>query len=253
MLLSLGVISASVDLYTVVPTDKDRTTRLLCPTHLVPLKQSYVCSQEGESINMADAKRGMETSTGWVIAPEADKPHAEANKQLVLTPISAAVLSDKTFEGPSVYYLAPSTAAAMQTWEVLSGIVRKGKIALVAKSALGEKAREKLWKLDLFQGFLVLREMVYPEAIRPAPEILHVKVSKEITTLVDQFVENLTAEWDSLDVSDANARRFDEWMAAGKTIITDTEVPPARDTSPIDLLAALQEAVHTSVETKKKR
>lgn len=250
MMLSLGVISASVDLYAVVPTDKARSTRMLCPTHHEPLKQQYICEQ-GENLHPVardEAVRGIETVNGWIIAPDEEKPSAETSKQLELTPVATAVLSERTFEGPAIYYLTPSSAVSMQAWEVLVGILKKGKISLVTKNALGQSAREKLWKLDLFCGYLVMRELVYPEAIRPVPDILHVKVDKKITVLVEQFVENLLTDWDSLDSSDSNARRFDEWMAAGKTVITQPTTQT--ESSPVPLLEALQEAV---IEKKARR
>lgn len=245
MMLSLGsVISAFVDIHTVIPTQKTGA-HLLCGTHTKRLSQFYRC-EEGEEVPRENQVRGIETGNGWLIQTN-ERPLVETDKQIQLTPVPMDEVLENTFEGDSIYYLVPSASTSNQVWQVLASIVRKNEIAMISKCALGSRQNEKMWKLGLFRGYLVLRELVYPEAIKATPEIPDATIDKQTAALVDQFVENLVSSWDSFDTSDPNLKRLDAWMQAGK-LIEDPDVQ-VKEVSAVPLLDSLREAV----EENKKR
>lgn len=247
MMLSLGsVIQAQVDIHTVIPTVKSGA-HLLCATHTKRVSQFYRC-EEGEEVAWGELARGIETAEGWKVQTD-PPPRSEADKTIPLTPVPLNELLEQTFEGPAIYYLVPNAAAANQVWQVLAQIVKRGKIALISKMALGERQNEKMWRLDLFRGYLVLRELVYPEVIKAVPEIPEAKIDKQISTLVDQFVENLVSSWDSFDSSDPNIKRFDAWIQAGTTV-AGPEVQ-VKEVSPAPLLDSLRHAVETTKKARK--
>lgn len=252
MMISLGtIISAQVDLHSVLPTVKS-ATRLLCEEHHVPLKQTYQCpgTEKAEPHGNVRVVRGVEAPDGWVLLTE-PKPTTEEvkpeidKKSLALYPVPAADVEANTVVGESIYYLAPSSPASNQVWAILASIIKKGKVALLTKGTF--TPNEKMYRLESFRGYLVLRELVFPDKISEAPPTPEVKVDKDMAKLVEQFVDNLVAPWEDFDSTDTNAKRFDAWVAKGKLVpLPDVQVKDASSTSPINLMETLKQAVENA-------
>ena len=252
MMLSLGLIQAQVDLHTVLPTVKS-TTRMLCGEHIVPLKQYYQCpgTDKAEAHSDVDIVRGVPNAEGWTILTQ-PKPEADNDvdkKSLSLYPIPAFEVEVNTFAGDSIYYVVPSGKASDQTWAILAQVIKKGKVALVTKAAF--TPNEKMYRLELFRGYLVLRELVFPDKIAETPPVPEGKVDKAMASLVEQFIDNLVEPWDNFDSSDTNAKRFDAWLATGKQVAgPEVRVKDADSSSPINLMETLKQAVE---DAKKKK
>jgi non-homologous end joining protein Ku len=219
---------------------------MLCEEHHVPLKQYLQCpgTDDAEPHNDVNIVRGVEAPDGWVILttpkPTAEEVKPEIDKKaLNLYPIPASEVEANTVVGESIYYLAPSTAASYQVWAILAAIVKKGKGAFTPN--------EKMYRLESFRGYLVLRELVFPDKISETPPTPEVKVDRAMAGLVEQFVDNLVAPWDAFDSSDTNAKRFDAWVAQGKHVpLPDVHVKDASSTSPINLMETLRQAVENA-------
>ena len=240
--LSLGPISTSVDLETVAPKVKTGLNRI-CPEHSVKLSQKYQCPGTGtadeHTVTWGSWNVGREGADGFVVVDVDKKPSVEGVGGLSLTPVPKKGLEASTLEGEGMYYAVPSTEHAQATWAIFRKLVA-GKTTLVARGAL-RKGVEKLWKITTFDDYLVLREVIFPENLKPSPEAVGTKVDKETYDLVNQFVENLSTDWDDFDSSDTMAARMEEWMSNGTTVEAGdvaVEGPPA-----MDLNAALREAL----------
>lgn len=241
LVLSLGsVIQTTVDLHAVVPSSKPTGMHRMCPEHLLQLKQTHKCPEGHEVDNWV---LGHTSPTGVTLAPDTPRPESEATPVLELLPVPAKQVDDNTFYGPSIYYMKPHPAT-MQAWLALQSIVDKGKTALVTKGAL-RRGGEKLWRIDSFRDYLVLREIVFPEDIRSIPENVDDKLEKGTVGLVSQFLENLETTWEKVDTVDRSREQLMEWINQGETIIEQTEsidrTPEAKS-----LLDQLQEAVNKS-------
>ena len=238
LLLSLGsIIQVQVDLQTVVPTQRSGL-RILCPEHHQPLKQSYNCP-EGHPVERW--VKGKQTADGWQIPKEDEKPEFDADQAFDLVPVPADQLEAHTFAGKSIYYCQPTNTVSHEAWAVLRKILAKGKIALVTKGALRRGAK-KLWRIDVFRDYLVLRDIEFPENIRAVPEQVDVKIPKATHDLVNQFIDNLMVSWDTLDTTDETRQQVEAWIAAGEAVAADTKSMAGLDDA-VGAVISLQDAL----------
>jgi len=170
---------------------------------------------------------GYETADGYRIVDDAVRPKVEASGGLVLTPVPKKDLEAATLEGDGLYYATPSNEHVESTWAIFNKLVN-GKTALVTKGALRAGTNtEKLWRVTTFNGYLVLREIRFPENLKPSPEAISKKVDKDTYELVMQFADKLSTEWSDFDSTDTMAARMAEWMDEG----TDAVPSPISDTA----------------------
>ena len=243
LILSLGLISASVDLETVAPRVSSGLNRI-CPKHTVKLKQQYICpgteKDEPHDIAWGSWDMGAETPDGYKVVDEQERPRIEGSTGFSLVPVPRKDLEASTFEGDAIYYASPSTTFVEESWAILNKVVTHGKVALITKGALrAGTTTEKIWRLTSFNGYLVLREVRFPENVKPKPAMPKAKPDKATMDLVNQFIEKLSVEWNEFDASDTMAARMSEWMSDG----TDVESQSAASAEPLDLKAALAAAL----------
>lgn len=246
LVLSLGsVIQTTVDLHSVIPSSKPTGMNRMCPTHLQKLNQTHKCPEGGHEVSWDEFVLGKPgPGGGLVLAPTTDdKPQNEATSVLELKPIPASDIDDTTFDGPSVYYMQPYDAT-IQAWLAIRSIIQKGKLALVAKGAL-RRGSEKIWRVEVFRDYLVLREIAFPEDIRDVPAPVEAKLEKGTLTLVDKFIENITTTWDQIDTVDRSRERLIAWIDSGTTVIEPTETVD-RTNEAASLIEQLQQAVADS-------
>lgn len=242
LLLTLGPLRAAVDLEAVAPKQRSKLKRL-CPEHHLQLHQRYECP-EGPHLVDRWVTGQPQPEGGWKVVEPETKPKVEAAKMLELTPVPAAELEANTFEGESVYYCKPSSVGDQLNWELLRRSLTS-KVAFVARGAMRSGSTEKLWRLDVFRKYLVLREIVFPETIRPTPEAPEVKVDKDTSNLVRKFIDSKLTEWGEFDSTNVLQRRIDEWIGQGADVATvETEV-----TSPAQAVDSLKEALRMATES----
>lgn len=237
--ISLGLISAQVDLHTVAPEVKSGLNRL-CAEHIVKLRQKYECpgtaDAEAHDVPWGSWVMGLETNDGYRLVDADQRPSVEATSGLTLVPVPRTDLESSTFEGDSIYYAAPSNEHTGQAWAVLSRVVQEGDVALIAKGALRKGPTEKIWRLSSFNGYLVLREVRFPEEIKASPEAPAVTVDDNQYAVVKQFIDGLTTAWDDFDSSNAMAARMSDWLSTG----TDVNATEASAAVVPDLFEALR-------------
>lgn len=238
--LSLGsVIQTQVDLFSVVPSQQRDSLHRMCPTHKVRLVQAHKCPEGDHEVASTEWVMGRENGSVLQIAPATAKPQVEAQDVLELKPVPASEVNASTFEGNGIYYAKPS-AATSQAWLALQAILEKGKIALIAKGAF-RRGSDKLWRLQVFNGYLVLREIVFPEDIREAPEPLDTKLEKGTLTLVEQYLEGLITSWDKIDTTNRSREELQKWLESGES--KAIEGPPASDEAAgLSLMEQLKQA-----------
>ena len=241
LILSLGPIQASVDLATVAPAQKSNIHRF-CPDHKVQLRQKYSCDgPEGEhTVEWGNWMLGAETVEGLKVVREEEKPKVARADALTLSPIPAKDLDASTFSGTTMYYCTPSTEMAGQTWVIIYKLLKGGKTAFITRGALRANS-EKLWRLDLFRDYLVLREVVFPDVIKDVPDPVDIKVDKATQDLVTQFVDGLMTSWDKFDSTNTMKNKMDTWMLSGETI--EAVEGKLVETPGLDLNAALAAAI----------
>jgi non-homologous end joining protein Ku len=181
---------------------------------------------------------GAETADGYRVVNQEERPRVEGSDGLALVPVPRKDLEASTFEGDAIYYAKPSTELVQESWAILNKVVQ-GKVALITKGALRAGTNtEKIWRLTSFNGYLVLREIRFPENIKPKPDMPKAKPDKATMDLVTQFIDKLSVEWDEFDATDTMAARMSEWMNDGTDVESQTQ-----EAAPLDMKAALAAAL----------
>lgn len=237
--LSLGPISTLVDLTTVSPETKSEINRI-CPDHKTKLNQQYMCQTDGgHTVNWGTWIHGVPTEDGYRVVDVDNRPTVEASTGLDLTPVSRKELDAATIDGTGLYYAEPSNTHSTKTWTLFTRLV-DGNTALVTRGALRRgTGTEKLWRLSTFNGFLVLREIRYPENLKPAPTVETIKVPKDESDMFAQFATKRTVPWEQFDATDIMAQRVEAWKTDGTTFETLTPAAPEQDLKTL-LAAALE-------------
>ena len=244
LLLTLGPISTQVDLHTVKEGERSDLRRL-CPEHHQPVQQAYTCPEGGHKVTQWVT--GQPTAGGWIVVPD-DRPQFEADDSLTLIPVPAVDLEANTFYGDAIYYAQPSSVASHLGWSVLKKVTETKKVALVAQAAL-RRGGKKLWHVTLFRDYLVMRELVFPEAIKGTPEQISVTVDRATQKLVSDFVNALLVPWDQFDTTDERRAKIEAWIASGELVAvkpTKVQEHTGRPMNVIDLQTALRNATEKS-------
>ncbi len=149
LILSIGPIQTTVNLHT-VQSSSGPSRKIICPDHLVPLSQQYVCKEDDNhrTFSWGECAYGIETPEGFRVLMDEDKPQLELTNELALIPVPAQEIRDNTFEGDSMYYCQPSSKASALTWTILNRQLKTGKVAFMTRGCLRRNSKEKLWKLE---------------------------------------------------------------------------------------------------------
>jgi len=247
--LSLGLISLQVDLETAAPRQSTGLNRI-CSEHAVKLHQKYECpgtsDAEAHDVAWGSWNLGYETADGYKVVNQELRPKVEASPGLTLVPVPIADLQENTFEGEGIYYASPASdhVQTVQVWQVFNTILQKNKTALITKGALrGGTNTEKLWRLQHWNGYIVLREIQFPENIKPSPEVPDVKVQRELVKVAETAIESMTSSWENFDSTNTVAQRLQEWMNEGSTVEAGVAGPAVPE---LDLMSAFQQMIESS-------
>lgn len=179
---------------------------------------------------------GVPSEDGYRVVDVETRPKVVAASGLTLVPVPRQQLQDATFDGESLFYAAPSNDHMAETWGMFKYLAESD-VALLAKGALRSGVgTEKIWRLDSFNGYLVLREVVFPEYIKPIPEAQGRDPDADTVELVNKFVNTLLTDWSDFDSKDTMAARVKAWVQDGTDV--SVEVPAAAPV--LDLKAQLE-------------
>lgn len=251
LLLQIGPISTTVNLSSVVPSKKS-STRLVCPDHTVPLKQQYRCTPpEGDEhvVEWGTWDKAIETPKGWRKVNPDDRPTLEqASKVLELVPVPSKEIDENTFATDTLYWVEPSNEASIVNWTILVRQIKSGKTAFVTRGGFKKGGIERLWRLEMFRGSPVLRQLQFPDTINDAPEAEAVTIDKETLTLVNAFIEARLTSWDDLDTTDRFEKMLEDWAASGQLVDV---VEEDNDGKPKQTHEDMMEALKKAVTNKK--
>lgn len=245
--LNLGLMTVPVDLFSVVPSDKGRNLRTLCAEHRVPINQVYRCPKD-DAIN-PDTVKGYETTKNQftIVNPqELDQPTFDADDGMDIVAIQTVDIDNHTVPGGMLYYAQPHLTA-IKAWEILFRLTQDRARTLVGVTALRKNSR-KLFRLSIFNDYLVLQELQFPEHVREAPERIKVAIEKKLMDQAKQVLTAIEVDWAKYDLADPMLVQFRELISHGETVTVRTEAT-TETTNVIDLMDALK----ASVEASKKR
>lgn len=243
LMLSLGLVTTQVDLHSVAEPKRSPLHRY-CAEHHARLEQQYICKAEGEVVS--DYVQGAEGPSTIRLVEKDDKPEFLKDEKLELTPVPVKDLEAHTFPQGGMYYCQPSSAATSEAWSLFKQVLDKHKTAFIAQGSLRNGER-KLWRLMVFNDYLVLQELRYPEAARPVPGVQWgsefstlPKPSREHSKLMNQLVEQAAKPWGDVNLNDPNKEQWDKWMRGAIEIDrTDTK----EETPVVSMMDALRASI----------
>ena len=236
--LNLGLMTVPVNLYSVIPSKKGNSTHTLCAEHKVRIKQVYQCP-EGEELSPETVKAVEVTKGNYVVPEVQDIPEIPAEDGIQIVAVPTDMVDATTVPTNTLYYLEPHQTAH-KAWEILYRLAKDRKRTLLGQTTLRANSR-KIYRLTVFNEYLVMQALEFPEHIREAPERSAVTVEKALMDQAKAVLDAIEVPWDTVDTSDEALRRFQEIAQTGEKVTTATTTEPSGD--PIDLMEALKQSV----------
>lgn len=239
--LNLGLMSVPVNLYSVIPSNRGKGRKTLCAEHKVPIRMAYICPEDDE--RDPETVKAVEVTKGNYVIPETEPEPIPASDGIDFVAVPTAELEQATIATNTLYYLAPHKTA-VKAWEILYRLTRDSKATLVGRTAL-KSGSDKLYRLVVFNDYLVMQALEFPEHIREAPERETTTVEREIMGQAKKVLEAITVSLDDVDLSDEGLRRFLETTESGERVSISTPVTTSAG-EPIDLMEALKQSVEAT-------
>ncbi len=239
--LNLGLMTVPVNLYAVIPSKKRSSMHTLCAEHKVRIKQVYQCPED-EALN-PDTVKAVEVSKGNYVIPEVqevDEIPAEDGIQIVAVPTD--MVEQATITTDKLYYLEPHQTA-QKAWEILFRLAKDSKRTLIGQTTLRAGTR-KMYRLAVFNDYLVMQVLEFPEHIREAPERDSITIEKALMDQAKQVLNAIEIPWEDLDTTDEGLRRFLETSGTGEQV--STRMVEDKRGDPIDLMEALRQSVEAT-------
>ena len=251
---NIPITLGPVTLYAALSSAFDKSDsglKMVCPDHESFVHQELKCDEDDHLVNRFETRRGAVTEDGMRIL--ASVPKHEATEKLVMTPVPAAELESHTVPGDSIYYVkVKEKSGGQDQWLVFDELVRDKKTAYIVKAAL-RKGRESLFRLTIFNGYLALQQIRFPESVREHPEVPTTatpkKIIKEYVSLAKQLGNATAVAWDEFNSTDEFEQKMNEAIAAGELVDVPasavTNTPKAsKSMSAVDMMDALRVAVN---------
>ena len=251
--ISFGLVSIPVRLYSTGQTSESISFRMVHKKCGSPLKQQYVCSKEGMTVEREDIAKGYEYVKDQFIVftnEEIKAVEEEATRAIAITEfVPIATVDPVYYDRP--YYLGPDKGAE-RAYKLLSkAMVHTGVAGLAQYAARG---KQYLVMLRAMEGGLVMQQLRYSEEVRPFSEVgvPEIEVKPEELKLALQLMEqNIKQEFHPERYKDTVRQRMLEIIqqkVEGQEITFGAaETPKAQI---IDLMDALKASLGMEGEAK---
>ncbi len=251
---ALGAMTLVASIDSVVPSAKSERKRL-CAKHHLPVKQGYKCHPlKGDAHELAYGEwiMGIPDGESWALVPDGEKFAPDSHIELSVVP--AEELDESTFMEGSIYYITPDNQAGNPFWEVLRRFAEDKNVALVSKATFRASSYRKLWRLTTFRGHLVMRELKFPDAVREAPQMPVIKLSKAELDMFKKVRDALVTPFTDVDVSDDKKEQLEELIASAERVPYQDHLrnPKLASGKPAPVLS-LMDALTKSIEATKKK
>lgn len=245
--INLGPMALVADLSTVVPSAKSTSLKMVCPEHKSFVHQEYVCDEAEHNVTYQEALRGHMTPDGIKVVDTKSLPDIQVEKaeSLSFIGVPRESLDSNTIPTGKMYYASPAKKGGNpDMWNVLRELV-EGDTAFVTQGAL-RKGRATIFRLSLFQGYLILQAVEFPKNIREAPPT---PVSSEkpevLATWRDAAMAFATAtavKWDDFDAEDEYEKNLTSFIENGE-LIEGSATTKEKESTASEQIAALQAMV----------
>ncbi|MFE2226430.1 Ku protein [Streptomyces kronopolitis] len=214
-----------------------------------PVQYRKICELDGEEVPNEEVGKGYQPPGDDTIVPITDD---DLSRLPMPTAKTLSILSfvDPTGIDPlqmdKSYYLAPNGAAAAKPYTLLREALEHHRKVAIGKVAM--RGRESLAMLRAHAGALVMHQLLWPDQIRPATDVVpdDVEIRENEMTLAETLMDSL-GELDPAELHDDYREAVEELVAA--KLEGAEPAAPASDTSGaqvIDLTAALEKSVQAA-------
>jgi DNA end-binding protein Ku len=263
--MGFGLVQLPVELYPATQED-DVDFHMLDRRDLSPVGYQRINKKTKKEVPWGDIVKGVEVKKGKyvVIGPgDLKAAHPKATKSIDITDfVDAAEISPMRWSGS--FFVAPGKGSSPKAYAVLRDALKEtGKVG-IAKVVL--RTRQHLCAVTVEDDAIVLATLRFDDELRDAgdlptlTEAAEVKASKKELDLAEKLIETLGGEWKP-------SQYQDDYQEALRAYIKDKikkgkldEVPDVEDEAPrkakessvVDLVAALQESLSKPATRKTK-
>jgi DNA end-binding protein Ku len=252
--LRFSLVTIPIQIFNAVDNSKEVHFNQLHSLDNGKINYKKVCSECEKEVPIAEIVKGYEYSPDQfvVIKPEElDNIKLESNKAIDIEAfVDISEVHPSRFE--AVYYIGPSAAIAVPTFNLLYKALSKANKAGVGRIVLREK-EDVVLLVPENQG-LVMYKLRYPEELKSIAEVPDLKdspVDEAQLKLADTLIDSLTKKFDDIVFTDHYKTALMEIVnqkVAGKETVTMADVPSSAPV--IDIMEALKASIEEAKRLK---
>ncbi|WP_433859371.1 Ku protein [Streptomyces kronopolitis] len=247
--ISFGLVTIPVKTYSATDRTSSVSFVRIHEKDGAPVQYRKICELDGEEVPNEEVGKGYQPPGDDTIVPITDD---DLSRLPMPTAKTLSILSfvDPTGIDPlqmdKSYYLAPNGAAAAKPYTLLRQALEHHRKVAIGKVAM--RGRESLAMLRAHAGALVMHQLLWPDQVRPATDVVpdDVEIRENEMTLAETLMDSL-GELDPAELHDDYREAVEELVAAK----LEGEEPAAPASAPsgaqvIDLTAALEKSVQAA-------
>ena len=252
VVISFGLVSIPVRLFSAGQPSGEISFNLLHKTCGSRLKQQYICIAEDVVVTRDEMIKGYEYEPGTYVTftEEELKKLAEQSTQTIeITEFVPASAIDPVYFDKS-YYLAPEKKGA-KPYSLLAEAMRKSARTAIARYAA--RGKQYLVQLRAVEEGLIMQELLYADEVKPFSEIPTetVAVKEPELKLALQLIDQISTDsFHPENYQDEVKERIEKQIlqkAQGKPIKTSA---PVKSAQVIDMMAALKASIAKAQDSK---
>ncbi|MEV6563867.1 Ku protein [Streptomyces kronopolitis] len=247
--ISFGLVTIPVKTYSATDRSSSVSFVRIHEKDGAPVQYRKICELDGEEVPNEEVGKGYQPPGDDTIVPITDD---DLSRLPMPTAKTLSILSfvDPTGIDPlqmdKSYYLAPNGAAAAKPYTLLRQALEHHQKVAIGKVAM--RGRESLAMLRAHAGALVMHQLLWPDQVRPATDVVpdDVEIRENEMTLAETLMDSL-GELDPAELHDDYREAVEELVAA--KLEGEEPAAPAAATSGaqvIDLTAALEKSVQAA-------
>ncbi|WP_077194253.1 non-homologous end joining protein Ku [Streptomyces lydicus] len=247
--ISFGLVTIPVKTYSATERTSSVSFLRIHEKDGAPIQYRKMCELDGKEVPNEEVGKGYQPPGDDTVVPVTDD---ELSRLPAPTGKALTILS---FVDPSeidplqmdkAYYLGPNGASAAKPYALLREALEHHRKVALGKVAM--RGRESLAMLRAHDGAIVMHQLLWPDQVRPAPDVVHeeVKLRENEMALAETLMDSL-GELDPAELHDDYREAVEELAAAkleGEEPVAPA--PSASDAQVIDLTAALEKSVRAA-------
>ncbi|AOP48458.1 Ku protein [Streptomyces lydicus] len=247
--ISFGLVTIPVKTYSATERTSSVSFLRIHEKDGAPIQYRKMCELDGKEVPNEEVGKGYQPPGDDTVVPVTDD-------ELSRLPVPAGkTLTILSFVDPSeidplqmdkAYYLGPNGASAAKPYALLREALEHHRKVALGKVAM--RGRESLAMLRAHNGAIVMHQLLWPDQVRPAPDVVpeKVKLRENEMALAETLMDSL-GELDPAELHD-DYREAVEELAAAKLEGEEPVVPApsGSDARVIDLTAALEKSVRAA-------